>query len=267
VTLPARWDELTDDEFAALPLVVEGESKVVRDAGDGLCLIRYKPTVYSYTNNRAGVVPGSDALRLRAARVFLDVLRAAGVPHAYREVGTRYVLSERVAAPPPIEVVVKACHAGTSKHRYHGMAGAPVRASHPFFGGRAFADDESYPAPVVRFDWRNPMHHPVSGARLADEVLGDEVADWYIDTTAARLTAKRVYKALADFLAPRDVVVYDLCLFVTEDGRTVFGEISQDCGRFRHFDLGSLDKDVWRSGGSSDLVLEKWRVLLDVIES
>ena len=51
----------------------------------------------------------------------------------------------------------------------------------------------------------------------------------------------------------------------TPDGKTVFGEISQDCGRFRHFDLGSLDKDVWRSGGSSELVLEKWQLLLDLI--
>jgi hypothetical protein len=76
----------------------------------------------------------------------------------------------------------------------------------------------------------------------------------------------RTYDALAGFLAERDVTCYDLCLFVTEDGRTVFGEISQDCGRYRHFDLGSLDKDVWRAGGSSEQVLEKWRTLLEVIE-
>lgn len=30
-------------------------------------------------------------------------------------------------------------------------------------------------------------------------------------------------------------------------------------------DLGSLDKDVWRAGGSSDQVLEKWNLLYKMI--
>lgn len=84
----------------------------------------------------------------------------------------------------------------------------------------------------MRFDWRNPLRQPETGARLAE----------------------------------RDVVLYDLCLFITKDGETVFGEISQDCGRFRHFDLGCLDKDAGRAGGSSEHVLRKWQLLLDLIE-
>jgi len=262
-----RWDSMTDDEFAALPLVVEGESKIVRSLGDGLCLIRLKPTIYSFTANRCGVVPGSDMLRMKATKIFLGELRAQGIAHAYREVGERFILSELIDDPPPIEVVVKAFHSGTSKHRYCGMAGRPVRTSHPYYAGKRFADDDGYPAPIVRFDWRNPLIHPVTGARLADEVLCDEMAEWFIDVRKARLAAQRVYRALSGFLGKRDVVLYDLCLFITEDGEKVFGEISQDCGRFRHFDLGSLDKDVWRAGGSSEQVLEKWRRLLEIMEA
>jgi phosphoribosylaminoimidazole-succinocarboxamide synthase len=258
-------DRLTDAEFEALPLVVEGESKVVRDAGGGACVIRFKPTIYSFTSNRAGVVPGSDVLRLRASRVFLEVLRAAGVKHAYRQVNDRFVLADLIARPPPIEVVVKAFHSGTSKHRYVGMAGTPVRPSHPFWAGATFGPEDGYPGPLVRFDWRNPLRHPETGKQLADEVLGDAQADWFIDTAKARATALATFRALQGFLADRDVVLYDLCLFITEDGETVFGEVSQDCGRFRHFDLGSLDKDVWRAGGSSEVVLQKWQTLLDVI--
>jgi phosphoribosylaminoimidazole-succinocarboxamide synthase len=263
--LPADWDQLTDEEYRQLPLVVEGESKIVRDAGEGLALVRFKPTIYSHTQNRAGVVPGSDALRMRATRVFVDLLHRAGIAHSYRQVGQRYILADLIHHPPPIEVVIKAFHSGTSKHRYFGMAGSPLRPSHPFWKGVRFAEDDGYPAPIVRFDWRNPMRHPGTGERLADEVLCDEQADWFIDTREARGTARRVFKAISDFLAERDIVMYDLCLFVTEDGKTVFGEISQDCGRFRHFDLGSLDKDVWRSGGSSEIVLEKWKLLLDIL--
>ncbi len=259
-------DTLTDDEFEALPLVVEGESKIVRDAGDGLAVIRFKPTIYSFTANRTGVVPGSDVLRLRATKIFVDVLREANVSHAYRKINDRFVLSDLIASPPPIEVVVKAFHSGTSKHRYHGMAGRPIRHSHHFYAGYTFGPDGSYPGPIVRFDWRNPMWHPTTGAMLADEVLGESQADWFIDVEKARVTALQTYRALSNFLGERDVVIYDLCLFVTEDGHTVFGEISQDCGRFRHFDLGSLDKDVWRAGGSAEHVLDKWKLLLEIAE-
>jgi len=281
---------LTDEDFAALPLVIEGESKEVRYAGGGLVAIRFKPTIYSFTANRCGIVPGSDVLRLRASRVFVEVLRRAGIAHGYRQVSDRFVLAGLVLPPvtescprpfrpadlsaaelgrlplaPPIEVVVKRMHSGTSKHRYHGMAGQPVRAGHPYFAGMRFGPDDAYPEPVVRFDWRNPLRDG-AGRPLADEVLPDPIADWFIDTARARPAALAAYEAIADFLAERDIVCYDLCLFVTEDGGTVFGEISQDCGRFRHFDLGSLDKDVWRAGGSSEQVLAKWQLLLDRIE-
>jgi phosphoribosylaminoimidazole-succinocarboxamide synthase len=260
-------DSLTDVEFEALPLVVEGESKLVRDAGEGLAVIRFKPTIYSFTANRAGVVPGSDVLRLRASKIMTGVLRSAGIKHAYRAVNDRFVLSDLIAKPPPIEVVVKAFHSGTSKHRYYGMAGTPIRASHPFYAGYTFEPEGGYPTPLVRFDWRNPMRQPETGTRLADEVLGDAQADWFIDVAKARLTALQTFRVLSSFLAEHDVVLYDLCLFIAEDGGTVFGEISQDCGRFRHFDLGSLDKDEWRAGGSSEHVLRKWQLLLDILAS
>ncbi len=282
-------DRLTEAEFVRLPLVIEGESKEVRYAGGGRVAIRFKPTIYSFTSNRCGVVPGSEVLRLRASRIFVDVLREAGIPHAYHAVNDRWVLADlvlqpatitqptpfrpgdlapealaRLAVAPPIEVVVKRMHSGTSKHRYVGMAGHPVRASHPLYAGMSFGPDGAYPQPIVRFDWRNPLRD-ATGKAVADEVLPDSIADWFIDVARARETALRTFDALTDFLAAKDVVAYDLCLFVTADGRTVFGEISQDCGRYRHFDLGSLDKDVWRAGGSSEMVLEKWKTLLDVI--
>lgn len=283
-------EQLTPEAFAELPLVIEGESKEVRYAGAGQVVIRFKPTIYSFTANRTGVVEGSDVLRLKASRIFAQVLEEAGIKHAYRQVTDRWVLATLVLQPetardpepfrpddlsqeelkalptaPPIEVVVKRMHSGTSKHRYFGMSGHPLRASHGLFAGFTFAADDAYPQPIVRFDWRNPLTDD-AGKRLADEILPDPVADWFIDSAKARRTAERVFDALTDFLNERDVVCYDLCLFITEDGETVFGEISQDCGRYRHFDLGSLDKDVWRAGGSSQRVLEKWQMLLDVIE-
>jgi len=282
---------LSDEQFARLPLVIEGESKEVRYAGNGLVVIRFKPTIYSYTANRCGVVPGSAELRLRASAVFTQVLAEAGVKHAYRQINERWVLADLVLQPqtkwdpnpfrpadlgppalerlpvaPPIEVVLKRMHSGTSKHRYYHMDGHPVRANHPLYAGASFGPDDAYPQALVRFDWRNPLYDN-KGNRLQDEILPDSMADWYIDSQRTRATALKVYEALSNFLAKRDIVCYDLCLFVSEDGELVFGEISQDCGRYRHFDLGSLDKDVWRAGGSSADVLAKWALLLQMIES
>ena len=124
---------------------------------------------------------------------------------------------------------------------------------------------EPYPEVVVRFDWRNPFWEPETHKMLADEILPDQLADLFIDVKEARKTAARTFSLLSDFLAEKDIVIYDLCLFISEDGKTVYGEISPDCGRYRHFDLGSLDKDVWRAGGSSEQVIEKWNLLYKMI--
>ena len=124
---------------------------------------------------------------------------------------------------------------------------------------------EPYPEVVVRFDWRNPFWEPDTHKMLADEILPDQLADLFIDVKEARKTAARTFSLLSDFLAEKDIVIYDLCLFISEDGKTVYGEISPDCGRYRHFDLGSLDKDVWRAGGSSEQVIEKWNLLYKMI--
>lgn len=262
-------DAMDDGWFESLSLLKMGESKEVRDAGlstDGnrLCAIRFKPTIYSFTSNRSGIVPGSDLLRLRATKVLVDVLREAGVHHAYRAVGERFVLSEFVD-DPNVEVIVKMYHSGTSKHRYVGMSERRVRPG-SIFEDTWFSDMGAYPHPIVRFDWRNPLLHPKTNERIADEVMPEDIADWWIDTKVARITALKTFQALLEFLGRRDVMLYDLCLFISRDGQTVFGEISQDCGRFRHFDLGELDKDVWRAGGSHEEVLEKWKLLCEVIE-
>ena len=200
-------DRLTEEEFRALPLVVEGNSKEVRYGGNGLVVIRFKPTIYSFTYNRAGIVPGSDVLRLRASKILIEILRAADIRHAYRYMNDRWVLADLVLQPitamnlhpfrpddtdwsnlpvaPPIEVIVKRMHSGTSKHRYYGMAGYPIRGSHAFYRNMTFELDGAYPEPFVRFDWRNPLYD-LSGKQLADEVLGDTMADWFIDVTKAR---------------------------------------------------------------------------------
>lgn len=258
-------NELTLDEFRKLPLFIEGESKEIRLLSDNLGIIYFKPTIYSFTSNRTGIVEGSNVPRVKVSEVLCEVLKENGIKHSYVDYGTEFILTKLIHNAPNIEVVVKANHTGTSKHRYFGMNQSIVRKSHSYYGGFKLEDMQPYPQPIVRFDWRNPFQHPITGVQLADEVLCDEQADLFIDVKKAKRTASLTFQALSDFLQEKDIIIYDLCLFISEDGETVFGEISPDCGRYRHYDLGSLDKDVWRAGGSSKEVLDKWNLLYELI--
>ncbi len=262
--LGVEFNDLTLDIFRTLPLFVEGESKEIRLLNDEIGIIYFKPTIYSFTANRTGIVEGSNIPRVNVSKVLCELLKDNGINHAYIDYCGEFVITHIVKAPN-IEVVVKANHTGTSKHRYFGMNQSKVRESHPYFGGMKIEDMQPYPMPIVRFDWRNPFRHPISAIQLADEVMCDEQADLFIDVKEAKKTAARTFQILSDFLNEKDILIYDLCLFISEDGKTVFGEISPDCGRYRHYDLGSLDKDVWRAGGSSDDVLAKWNLLHELI--
>ncbi|MDR2540641.1 MAG: hypothetical protein LBD11_02400 [Candidatus Peribacteria bacterium] len=263
--LGVSLQELTLEKFRTLPLFVEGESKEIRSLTEDLGIIYFKPTIYSFTSNRTGIVPGSNIPRVHVSKVLCELLKANGIDHSYVDYADEFVLTRLINNVPNIEVVVKANHTGTSKHRYYGMHGSRVRASHPYYKGMKIEDMQPYPEPIVRFDWRNPFKHPTTGAPLADEVLGDAQANLFIDVAEARKTAMRAFGILSDFLQEKDIIIYDLCLFLSEDGKTVFGEISPDCGRYRHLSLGELDKDVWRAGGSSEDVIKKWNLLYTLI--
>jgi len=259
--------DISFEEFRKLPLIVEGESKEIRKWTDDLCLIFFKPTIYSFSQNRTGIVEGSNKLRMECSKYMVEAIKKKGVKHAYIDFGENFVLAKIINNPPNIETVVKAAHTGTSKHRYYAMSKFPIRDNHPYYANKQILPLEPYPETIVRFDWRNPFWKPEDGSKLADEALSDDMADFFIDVKKAKITAQITFHALQEFLAEKNIVIQDLCLFISSDGETVYGEISQDCGRYRHFDLGSLDKDVWRSGGSSQDVLDKWQLLIDLIKS
>lgn len=277
-------DTLTLKQFRALPLVVEGESKEVRYAGNGEVIIRLKPTVYSYTYNRGGEIPGSDVARLQAIQALLPVLHTAGIMHSYLEVNDRWIRSQLVLQPTvsgdaapfipddispkrlaklpratPLEVIVKARHSGTPKHRYYRFS------DYPTITDEHVQPDEPYPNPIVRFDWRNPLVDH-EGTRLADEVLPETMAEWFCDVKSTKSMATKAFEALSHHLALHGLDLWDICFFIAADGKTMFGEVSPDCLRVRASNGAALDKDVWRAGGSSEHVLEKWQQFVQLLE-
>lgn len=287
---------LTLDTFRTFPFVVEGESKEIRQHPEdpGKVVIWLKPSIYSFTENRTGWIEGSNLLRARAMKILIPILKEGGIDHAYEEINdlTGFIVARKIQPheDPNTEVIIKRFNGGTSYHRYYGMHEHPTRSGHPFWPGETFDKMGPYGGPKVRFDWRNPFWNPEKVAALRasdptlpaevylwpaelrakimmrDEVMGEDFANEVIDVRAARKTALWAYTLLQQFMATRKIVIYDLCLFITADGKTVYGEINQDCGRFRHLDHGMLDKDVWRGGGSAEDVLAKWQLLCEMLE-
>lgn len=239
-----------DDRFESFPLFCEGESKIVREITQELVIVRLKPTLFSYKANRAGVVAGTDSLRLQISRILWNCLAEAGVYIPIKGVGTRSYISEKVT-PVPIEVIVKANQVGTPKHIYTRMGETPTR-----FGGYIRPGDLH--TPYVRFDWRNPLPEK-------DECMPPGLADQYIDVQEAEKTALKSFQALQNLLKPKGLQMQDICFFVTQDGKGVYGEVSPDCMRVK-YEGDDLDKDVFRQGKSDAEVVAKYSRFLELIQ-
>lgn len=290
------WVDFDMRDFRSMDLIVEGESKEIReDPNDSdKVIIWLKPTVYSFTENRCGILEGSNLARARAMKTLIPLLKSAGIDHAYEEIcdQTGFILARKIKPEedPNVEVIVKCYNSGTSYHRYYGLDKKPTRASHPFWPGDTFTKDECLNGPKIRFDWRNPFFNPEKRAffkseyglpsdiyqwpaeirsrvMMRDEVMGEDFANEVIDVKNARRTALHAYSVLQQHMARCNIIIYDLCFFLTTDGKTMYGEVNQDCGRFRHLDHGMLDKDLWRAGLPPEKVLEKWRLMADMIEN
>ncbi|MDB5072256.1 MAG: phosphoribosylaminoimidazolesuccinocarboxamide synthase [Candidatus Eremiobacteraeota bacterium] len=261
-------------DFERLPFVTEGESKVIRRYAPGILAIKLKPTVYSFTHNRYGEVPGTDVVRAYfAAETFGGMERAArdgtlDIRTAFlglEETEDGPLLLQRDVEPCNLEVRVKRYHVGSPLHRYRyterhrsTLGSGPVRAWTRFS------------EPVVCFDWRHPLCDD-SGSMLADEPISDDYAAlWMLDPARAKKVARSAFAWLEALFAEHDVTLVDICFFIDRTGTTLYGEISPDCMRVRH---GSGDpersepgdKDSWRRGDAPDLVYERYRNLYQQI--
>ena len=253
-------------DVKSLPIIVEGCSKIVRSYDDRYNIIEYKPTVYSHKSHREGVIEGTQLERMRMTKDILYLLEKHWIQHAYVYVGNEYVLCKKLNPEldiPNVEVIVKKCHLGTDPHRYYKMNTLKTRHGLPLVWER-----NMYPEPVVRFDYRNPNRHPEEGTRMGDEAMCDDLADQLIDVSCAKLLAKQTFQVLDKYFKEMGVFFEDVCFMITTDGMMHWSEISQDCGRYKLVDdsgMTPLDKDIWRAGGSSELVLQKWHQMTNIV--
>ena len=246
--------------YAKLPLFSSGNSKELRRTTvPGILICRFLPTLYSYTHNRSGVVPGTDALRLRISRIFWRHLHQIGVKTSYLACSPGYVLvsQERI---PPVEVIVKRALVGTPAHIYHGLFEHRDRFDRHFIKG------ERHPS-YVRFDYRNPLTAE-TGERLRDEMLPLPLADRLINTEAASDLALRTAAAIEALLNAVGLQLLDICLFLDQSGTVLCGEISPDNMRVKSMANGAdFDKDLWRKDRPTEELMAQWADLLSRLDA
>jgi phosphoribosylaminoimidazole-succinocarboxamide synthase len=246
--------------YADLPLFCAGNSKELRRTAEpGILIGRFLPTLYAYTSNRAGTVPGTDALRLQISRLFWRRLHGVGVRTCYLACSRDLVLVSEEAIPP-VEVIVKRALVGTPAHIYDGLFGRRDRF------GRAFVKGEPHPA-YVRFDYRNPLTAE-TGERLRDEMLPVQLADRLIDTRAAEASALRITAAIDALFKAAGLQVIDICLMFDDTGTVLCGEISPDNMRIKPLSHdGDFDKDLWRKNRPAEEIIAQWTTLLSKLEA
>jgi phosphoribosylaminoimidazole-succinocarboxamide synthase len=245
--------------YADLPLFCAGNSKELRrTAVPGILIGRFLPTLYSYTSNRAGIVSGTDTLRMAISRIFWRHLHSISINTCYLACSKDYALvSEEVL--PPIEVIVKRALIGTPAHIYHGLFERRDRFDRQFVRG------EQHPI-YVRFDYRNPLISE-TGDRLRDEMLPLPIADRLIDTEAATKSALRIIAGIDKLLNAVELQVIDICLFFDDTGNVLCGEISPDNMRKKPLSNDDdFDKDLWRKDRPAEEIIAKWTKLLSRLE-
>lgn len=254
-----------DFDFEALPRLVLGESKDIRLLTGSVAVAKLLPTVYSFTHNRYGEVPGTAEIR---ARFSAEVFRAMAAHPGPRHLSSAFLgLIESDAGPLLAEEVVEDCNLEVRVKRYH--IGSPVHryrytGRHPTVAGPALTRWSRFDEPVVCFDWRHPLTDD-DGQRLADEPISDDYAAvWMRDVPRAKQLATDTFAWLEDVFAAAGLQLIDVCFFVDASGTTIYGEVSPDCMRVRSRasdDADALDKDEWRSGGEPGVVLERYQTL------
>ncbi|MHA7304837.1 phosphoribosylaminoimidazolesuccinocarboxamide synthase [Arthrobacter sp. TMN-49] len=249
-------------DFSTLPVLVVGDSKEIRLLTPKIALARLLPTLYSFTNNRYGVVEGTEEIR---ARFSAEIFRSMALsPGAYQLSSAFLSLVESPVGPLLAERRVEVCNLETRVKRYH--IGSPIHRylfteEHPTVAGAALQRWDRFAEPLVCFDWRHPLTDR-QGNRLADEPLPDDYAAlWTSDVQRAKRLARETFSWLEDFFTAGGLKLIDICFFIDQSSGTIYGEISPDCMRVRTHaadDADALDKDQWRSGGDPDVILERY---------
>lgn len=262
-------------QLEQLPLLIEGESKIIRLLNSKMVVEQFKPTVYSFTHNRYGEVEGTAELRVQfSAELFRSMnrynheqgkhLRNAFLAVVYTADGPLMV-QEKVDTCN-LEVRVKRYHIGSPVHRYK----YTEKYNTVQLNEAPLTKWTRFDVPLVCFDWRLPLTDEL-GNRLADEPVSDDYAGiWMNDVVEAKNLARETFSWMERVFRDAGLLLVDICFFIDKTGRTLYGEISPDCMRVREGlgepqESSSFDKDLWRQGEKEQLLAKRYHKLFHIL--
>ncbi len=262
-------------DFEQLPLLVEGESKIIRQLNSKIVVEQFKPTVYSFTHNRYGEAEGTAEQRvLFSAELFRSMNRYSfthqkKLRNAFLAVVTTSngpLLVQEKVETCNLEVRVKRYHIGSPLHRYK----YTEKYDTVQLNETPLTKWTRFDVPLVCFDWRLPLMDE-QGNRLADEPISDDYAGiWMRDVVEAKNLARDTFSWMESLFRDAGLLLVDICFFIDKTGHVLYGEISPDCMRVRE-GLGdpreseSLDKDLWRQGEKEKLIAKRYQKLFHIL--
>ncbi len=264
-------------QLEKLPLLVEGESKIIRQLNSKMVVEQFKSTVYSFTHNRYGEVEGTAELRvLFSSELFRNMNR-------YNHEQSKHLKNAFLAVinsadgPLMVQEKMETCNLEVRVKRYH--IGSPVHRYKYTEKYNSVQLNEAplkkwtrFDVPLVCFDWRLPLTDE-NGNRLADEPISDDYAGvWMNDIVEAKNLARETFSWMERVFRDSGLLLVDICFFIDKTGRTLYGEISPDCMRVRDglgdpADSSSFDKDLWRDGEKDQLLAKRYHKLFHILFS
>lgn len=273
-------------------LLTEGESKQVYSIVTNnsylnkVVVIILKSTIYSHSRQATGYIENLGEVRAMGTKIFLEMLWRNQLRHSYRSINEFGIIISDFVDTNPIEIVFKKYCEGTDKHSYYNIR----------YNKDVVLDNGEYKnGPYIRFDWRNPNHIVVKSQTnvtenvyyyLVEEHFGKEIffAKFLSDVTKikpfgdktvssdiiqniinvdqCRETIIKMFCTIQSYLNKVGLEVKDGCFMLDKNGTICWSEINQDCMRIiNNNNKESLDKDIWRAGGSSskNAIVEKWK--------
>jgi phosphoribosylaminoimidazole-succinocarboxamide synthase len=264
-------------QLETLPLLVEGESKIIKLLNSKMVVEQFKPTVYSFTHNRYGEVEGTAELRvLFSSEVFRSMNRYNHEQGKHLKNAFLAVINS-ADGPLMVQEKVETCNLEVRVKRYH--IGSPVhRYKYTENYATVQLNEEPlkkwtrFDVPLVCFDWRLPLTDE-DGNRLADEPISDDYAGiWMNDIVEAKNLAREAFSWMERVFRDSGLLLVDICFFIDKTGRTLYGEISPDCMRVRDGlgepgESSSFDKDLWRQGEKEQLLAKRYHKLFHILYS
>lgn len=268
--------------------IIEGESKLFFAVKElpKICLVKLKPTLYSFTHNRYGIVEGTDLLRnnfwslfgkkLNNSLIQFEIDNNNFISKVINNLSQQFIDSNKYTLLtdsiglysiddvvynivifdeeiPNIEIVWKQYLYGTMKHCLYDVDKFKTR------NGINIEYEGAFPESIVRFDWRNKLPHK-------DECIPEDFANFYINVKNAKLTAKIASFLINSMLLESGFYLVDICYFMNQNGNQIKSEITPDGMRIHNLNHNSFDKDLWRNRKGDDELVESWKYLLNELQ-